>query len=46
MVKELEKKKHFDEDADWMPSTGRAFVLKQNAEPKERQNDAVDWIPS
>ena len=45
MVKALRKKRLFDEDADWVPGKGRSFNMKKNTEPKETQNEAVDWIP-
>lgn len=33
------KRRLFDEDADWLPSKGRVFTLKKNAEPPEPQNE-------
>ena len=39
MAKGCRKKKLFDEDADWMPSKGRAFALKKNTKAKVKEFD-------
>ena len=37
MVKTLRKKKHFDEDADWVPAKGRGFTMKRTTQEEDTQ---------